>query len=569
MQFRKWILIGFLLVSSWGVMQSRSDAASDSLKLLLIYAAEENRVDENVHMIDATFSAFTTEQRVVSVQEFQPELLTGTDAVVLVGDAKMDLPAPLIKALDGYKGDMIAFGYNADQLRTFKGWDYRGEVELRSLDGHSLTKSISAVQVIPPQGSEIIVSGNSLNETIPFIIKNGRLSYIAATSFATDEKMQISKAMYPILGIDPPDVHPAYLRLEDISPVSDHQLVKETGDYLADRGIPFYMAVIPVYVNNETGEQMRLSANRKLVDVLRHLQDRGGIIIAHGYTHSYRYEETGEGFEFWDDQLNQKITTERTDKLPAPLPSRESFRSQDEFDSFMNEVDLIEKRYIERKHRKAIEDLVNLGLIPLAFEAPHYTMSSTGYGITSDYFTSIFGQVQLSDDNWGVMDAPLFISTPQILSGMTLYPETIGYADPTMADPLQGARESVKQLKEIPGSVVGGFYHPYLGLEYLPEMLELIYSVGPIEWLDLRTEEQIVKTDDILIHQQENGGLKVQSERNYWNRLVERSKEHPLEGALWLMAVVVALFLTAFFIYIASLRVGLKKRLFRERESIG
>lgn len=569
MQFRKLVLIAFVLFSGISFLPTSSYATSEKLNLLLIYATEENGISENVHMIDATFSAFSTEQLVVSVEEFKHEHLAEADVVVFVGDIRKDLPTALIDALNRYKGDIILFGYNADQLQAFKDWEFHGEVELRSFDGISLAKSIPALQVKPPEGSEIIASGNSLNETIPYIVKNGGLSYIAANSFGLDEKMRVSKAMYELLGIKAPDVHPAYLRLEDISPVSDHELVKETGDYLADRGIPFYLAVIPVYVNNETGEQIRMSTNRKLVDVLKHLQDRGGIIIAHGYTHSYRYEETGEGFEFWDDQLNQKITTERTDNLPAPLPIRESFHSEADFEKFMREIDSIEKRYIKRKHRKAIEDLVELGLYPLAFEAPHYTMSSTGYEITSGFFTSIFGQIQLSDDNWEVMDAPLFISKPQILSGMTLYPETIGYADPTLSDPLQGAKDSVKRLKEIPGSVVGGFYHPYLGLEYLPEMLELIYSVGTIEWLDLSSEEQIVKTNDILIHQQENGVLKIHSDRNNWDRLMEWAKENPLEWMLWGMAVVVTLFLTAFFIYIVSLRVGLKKRLFRERESIG
>ncbi|KAF6600980.1 DUF2334 domain-containing protein, partial [Bacillus sp. EKM417B] len=42
-----------------------------------------------------------------------------------------------------------------------------------------------------------------------------------------------------------------YLRLEDISPMSDETLLYEAGAYLHKRHIPFMLAVIPVYLNPE------------------------------------------------------------------------------------------------------------------------------------------------------------------------------------------------------------------------------------------------------------------------------------------------------------------------------
>ncbi|MDW0109811.1 DUF2334 domain-containing protein [Sporosarcina aquimarina] len=569
MYFKIAALISLMIFSGWIFSWDTASATNEKPTILFIYTSERDQVDENVHMLDATFSAFAAKQHVVSAESFKSELMQGTDMVVFVGDYEMALPSHLINAIDRYEGEIIVIGYNVNQFKTFSEWQFQEEVEIGSLGNTSLFVAMSLIDVIPPKGSEVIEVGKRFDAQHPYIVKNGRLTYIASSAFESDQKYALSKRMHKIMGVEEPTVHPAYIRLEDISPVSDYKLVQETGDYLADRGIPFYLAVIPVYVNNENGEKIYMKSNRKLVKVLRNLQNRGGIIIGHGYTHSYRYEETGEGFEFWDDQLNQKITTERTDTLPEPLPTRESFRSINDYNRFMDKIDVIEKGYIETKHRKAIEELTDIELYPLAFEAPHYTMSSTGYKITSNYFNSVFGQVQLSDEDWEIMDAPLFVSSPAILSGMTLYPETIGYANPQLEDPLQVAKDSVKRLKDIPGSMVGGFYHPYLGLEHLQEMLDLMYSVGTIEWLDLREEDQLVQTDQVKIHQQANGVLTVKSARTTWKRLVENSVEKPFEAVLWGLSVVVLLFIIAFFIYIVNLRAALKKRLFRERDFSG
>ncbi len=59
-----------------------------------------------------------------------------------------------------------------------------------------------------------------------------------------------------------------------------------------------------------------------------------------------------------------------------------------------------ENIYTRTKLEQAIDDLTELGLYPLSFEAPHYTMSEEGYKIASSYFSSIFGQVQLSGTTW-------------------------------------------------------------------------------------------------------------------------------------------------------------------------
>ncbi len=55
-----------------------------------------------------------------------------------------------------------------------------------------------------------------------------------------------------------------------------------------------------------------------------------------------------------------------------------------------------------------------------------------------------------------------------MLDGMTLYPETIGYADNSKENPLGDMENHISQMIDFGGGVAGGFYHPYLGMKYLP-----------------------------------------------------------------------------------------------------
>ena len=213
-------------------------------------------------------------------------------------------------------------------------WRFLGLEYIRSLDEKSFSKVSAVTHVLPPSETDILSVGSALDEQIPFILKKGRLSYIASTSFGVEQKYALSRSLYTLLDQEPPTTHQAYIRLEEITPLTEPQLVKEVGS-LADRDIPFYMAITPVYVNPKTGDQTYFEQNKELVQVIKSLQHRGGMIVAHGYADAYRYEEAGKSPEFWDDSLNQKITTEQTDVSPAPLKSGSAFGSEEMYECFL------------------------------------------------------------------------------------------------------------------------------------------------------------------------------------------------------------------------------------------
>ena len=130
-------------------------------------------------------------------------------------------------------------------MQPYKQWKFVGPESIRKLDNDSLETILSIIHVIPPEESEILSTGENLGERFPFIVKKGKLSYIAATAFRTETKYSVSQSLYSLLDQKPPDVHQAYIRLEDISPITDPKLLKETGEYLSEHNIPFLYGCYP------------------------------------------------------------------------------------------------------------------------------------------------------------------------------------------------------------------------------------------------------------------------------------------------------------------------------------
>lgn len=538
--------------------------------MLVTYMTDTDEPVPETYFWEATFSAFANEVTFLPLAEVREKDVSNSEVIVFIGNEGGTVPKTFRNHLKEYKGKIIAFGYNAEQLPAFDQWQFLGETQLRALDGESLSTSLTVMETIPPEQSDVLSVGESLDEEIPFISQYKNAAYIATTQANLTEKLAVSRNIYDLLEIDPPKGHPAYIRLEDVTPLSDLVSLQEAGDYLVERDIPFYISLNPIYENKQTGEYRTLAENEALVDVLRDLQDGGGMLIVHGYTKSYLPNEGEDGYEFWDIELNQKITSVNPANERTPLLSQAAFASKEAYDTYMDEVNEVEKVYIEDKLTKAIEELVALKLYPISFEPPHYAMSLSGYAVSSQYFSSVFGHLQLSDRDATVTNVPLFVTSPAVTSRMTVYPETIGFVDMNVDAPLEEMEKSIRQLENVPGAMIGGFYHAYLGTEYLPELVALIESVGIVEWLDLRETSEFVRTERVEILQQGEGtSFHVTKERVGWTDLWNELKNHPLEVALWSVSGIVLLFLFAFFLYIVRLRVQLRKRLFEERETNG
>lgn len=542
-----------------------TDTELDNRQVLLVYYGEDDETKANVHFLEGTLSGMFDNVKMINFEKLKKNYLQKRNIIIFYSNRDIDLNSHQLMILNQFKGKLLGIGNGVKTLDRFKEWTYINTVTIRSIENFELSVPKEILHMKVPEDAKILAYGRQFNQKYPVIIEDGSSSFFTISDFYTEEKYVITNALFDLFDVKKPTNHVAYIRLEDISPASDPDLVLEAGNYLLDREIPVYLAVIPVYINNETGKVVKLSEVPKLTDALKSLVNRGAFVISHGYTHTYRYTETGEGFEFWDSVLNQPITTLNTEEQTEKIKRTEQFAGLEEYESYFNKYRTIETSYIETKLQSSIHSLTKLGFAPVAFEAPHYTMSSNGYKVTSNYFSAIFGQVQLSDKNWEVMSAPLFVSKPSVLNGMTLYPETIGFVDPNLDDPIGAMDETIGKVIQVPGSMLGGFYHPYLGLDYLKEMVALMQAVPNLQWLDMNSSKHFVKTDLVEVQLRNNDEIDVQSQLSWKNDVMEYLKEHPFEMWLWIIVIITAVFVVLFSIHIMNLRRVYRQRLFGER----
>lgn len=556
-----WRILFLLLLSLMLATPTFAVHERETRTVKLVYSGTDDVTLANVHYLDSMLTGHFSDVQLLDVQQVEENTLLETDIVVYYAAKR----TPETQRLSSYNGTLLGIGEGATELPHFKGWTFKEQVEIVEVDSKSVEYPLEITNVTLPASATVHVSGRTYEATYPVIMSEGNRHFVNSPNLHTELKYSIARQLYTLLEIDPPTTHLAYLRLEDISPVSDPALVREAGMYLLERGIPVYLAVIPVYVNPQTGEEVTLKDTPEMLEVLQQLVAEGAYIISHGYTHSYRYSETGEGFEFWDSVVNQPITTlDVNEKVQKVAPS-EDFPNAEAYETYRAELKQVEITYTRDKLERSIQLLTRLGLPPVAFEAPHYTMSSTGYNVASDYFTAMFGQIQASDRNWQVMTGPLFLSTPSLLNGMTLYPETIGFVDVQLADPLGEMEERLQDVLSVPGAVIGGFYHPYLGMDYLKELVALLETVPNLEWINLRSETHSVKTDVVEITLSGDGQMVVKDYFTTRADIQTYLRENPLEAALWGIVAVTGLFIVLFALYVTSLNARYRKRLFKER----
>ncbi|KUK13777.1 MAG: STE like transcription factor domain protein, partial [bacterium 42_11] len=135
------------------------------------------------------------------------------------------------------------------------------------------------------------------DETKVFISKNGNLWIVQGFPFFGVHSWIFADVLHDILGVQHKPQKSMFLRLEDVNPsYGDAELEKleKCINYLYSQGVPFAIAVYPVFIDFSEGRVITLLQNEKLVSLLKRAEKMGGSIIMHGTSHQYRIV-SGEG----------------------------------------------------------------------------------------------------------------------------------------------------------------------------------------------------------------------------------------------------------------------------------
>ena len=550
-------------------------------KVLLIYSTESGMVTESVRLLDLLLGQFSRSIVIKEDDEVTSSDLQGITHLAYYGGTPKTLSPEVVRWITEFQGPVLAVGANAEQLHSrFSFMTVGSDVYINRISKidasteepvYQLLETNYPITQVTLSRGKALFNGLRGDDAFPLFVQYENSAYYAADNFYVPFDRFLSRGLADLFGKQlTEDGHTAYIRLEDVHPMSDPKLLQQTGDYLADKGIPFMIALIPIYTNPETMQQVHLSDSPAIVEVLRHLQARGASILLHGYTHQYRASETGEGFEFWDVINNTPIWG--PSDQDTKVKKRYEFSSKEEYDRYMQQLQAFEKQYIDNRIVSGIQELTDLGLYPLGFEAPHYVMSQTGYEIVSHYFNYLLGQVQISNSSWENMGESPYMSTPSFLHGMTLLPETVGYYDDTSFTPETDFDRKIEGMQFIEGSMMGMFYHPYLGLEKLQAFISHMERVPNLKWLDLKKMNASVQAPNITITTDAEGQIHYvnTAPRSEAKQVVNTLKKlGGVQLIMWGVAILVAVMVLMFFLYTISMRMNLRKQLFEERNISG
>lgn len=476
------ILSIVLIISNFSLSSYASEITSRTDNVLIVYdSKKETAYNRDILNIMRTLlGRFSSDIKLLKLSNYDGEInknyyshifILGINENSYDNDNKTK---NLISSLNLYKGTICWLGYGIENLLEHKKYnlDYIGKtnnivsVNYRgksyNLEEHYIFNIVESKDT----SNKVIGSINDTLNKYPYIINDKNLFYVSKLDLDGVLFYIFCDSLNDIFNIKRFDKGRIFVRIEDVHAFRDPKDLVNIADYLSSKDIPFTIALIPAYVNPRNHKITTLSESPEIVKAIKYMQDKGGTVILHGYTHQYKKEEvSGEGYEFWDGKKDE--------------PLKENM-----------------KIFVKDRVLSGLRVCIENGIYPLAFEAPHYAMESDGYKELKKYFSTYMGQHQNNNKKFSTNTYPYIIRDTEEFN--ILIPENLGYIDPEGKFTFQHIKENLDKLSIVRGFSGGFFFHSYLNIEYLKNTIEYLEKQN-IEFMNLRDFNNWVKVDEIQI----------------------------------------------------------------------
>ncbi|PBE19329.1 DUF2334 domain-containing protein [Clostridioides difficile] len=471
-----------LTISNFSLFSYASEITSSTDKVLIIYdSKKETAYNRDILNIMRTLlGRFSSDIELLKLSNYDGEINKNYYSHIFILGINENSynndknTKNLISSLNSYKGTICWLGYGIENLLEHKKYnlDYVGKtnnivsVNYRgksyNLDEHYVFNIVESKDT----SNKVIGSINDTLNKYPYIINDKNLFYVSKLDLDGVLFYIFCDSLNDIFNIKMFDKGRIFVRIEDVHAFREPKNLVEIADYLSSKNIPFTIALIPAYVNPKNHKVITLSESPKIVKAIKYMQDKGGTVILHGYTHQYKKEEvSGEGYEFWDGKKDE--------------PLKENM-----------------KIFVKDRVLNGLRVCIENGIYPLAFEAPHYAMESEGYKELKKYFSTYMGQHQNNDKKFSTNTYPYIIRDTEEFN--IFIPENLGYIDPEDKFTFQNIKENLDKLSIVRGFSGGFFFHSYLNIEYLKNTIEYLEKQN-IEFMNLRDFNNWVKVDEIQI----------------------------------------------------------------------
>ena len=320
--------------------------------------------------------------------------------------------------------------------------------------------------------------------SFPWAVQSGNLTYVGEMPFAyvthDDRYLAFADLLFDSLAPATPTRRRALARIEDVGPDSDPAELRAITDYLYAQKVPFSVAVYPRYrdpkgvQNNGKPQDYTLVQKPKVVAALKYMQQRGGTLLMHGYTHQFGnvanpYDgESANDFEFYSAHVDANNSVIYDGPVPGDSAAWAASRISAAGLTFA---------------------LAGLG-VPSIFEFPHYAGSAVDYQAVNSamgkrydrglYFPGVLTGAKF---DYTRQFGQFFPYTVRDVYGSVVIPENIGNVEPEAynnhaarlpADLLASADRNLV----VRDGVASFFYHPYLGTDHLKDLVTGIKAQG-------------------------------------------------------------------------------------------
>ncbi|HDN2515319.1 TPA: polysaccharide deacetylase family protein [Clostridioides difficile] len=471
-----------LTISNFSLFSYASEITSSTDKVLIIYdSKKETAYNRDIlNIMKTLLGRFSSDIELLKLSNYDGEINKNYYSHIFILGINENSynndknTKNLISSLNSYKGTICWLGYGIENLLEHKKYnlDYVGKtnnivsVNYRgksyNLDEHYVFNIVESKDT----SNKVIGSINDTLNKYPYIINDKNLFYVSKLDLDGVLFYIFCDSLNDIFNIKTFDKGRIFVRIEDVHAFREPKNLVEIADYLSSKNIPFTIALIPAYVNPKNHKVITLSESPEIVKAIKYMQDKGGTVILHGYTHQYKKEEvSGEGYEFWDGKKDE--------------PLKENM-----------------KIFVKDRVLNGLSVCIENGIYPLAFEAPHYAMESEGYKELKKYFSTYMGQHQNNDKKFSTNTYPYIIRDTEEFN--IFIPENLGYIDPEDKFTFQNIKENLDKLSIVRGFSGGFFFHSYLNIEYLKNTIEYLEKQN-IEFMNLRDFNNWVKVDEIQI----------------------------------------------------------------------
>jgi uncharacterized protein YdaL len=312
-------------------------------------------------------------------------------------------------------------------------------------------------------------------EPIPWAVSSRHLTYVGDIPLGTTSTADASLALADLLhdvvpDHDPvvPDRHRALVRIEDIGPMSNPDDLRAIAAALKTEGIPYSIAVYPLYVGpivNGRQRTVHLAERPQVVRAIVEMIDGGASLVLHGYSHQLgdrknpRSGESGTDYEFFAAHLDDEGNV----VYDGPVPGDSQAWAQERID-------------------KSLAELADLGLPrPTMFNVPHYAASPADYAAIGRTFAARYDRpVLLSGVGRNAAGISLHLRTGDPVLGQGQLREPRRPREPRLYRRSVGERLRAQHPERRAGRSDRPADGPGLGRELLlPSVLGQHSAVGP------------------------------------------------------------------------------------------